>query len=123
MAEIQMSDPYADLTSALASDGIRCQFQAAGQLVISRQLGSIWPDRGNSFWVTHVEGCWYLFTWSPVGYRVTEAADCAAVCRACMAFGTSAMYRVPSEIAEPFGLIELSPDEMDAVGERMGDDG
>jgi hypothetical protein len=116
-----MNDPFAALTSELANDGIRCQFQTAGQLVISRQVGSVWPDRGNSFWVTHVSGCWYLFTWSPVGYRVPEAADFAAVCRACMAFGNSAMYRVPSEIAEPFGLIELSEEEMDAVGEGMGD--
>ncbi len=116
-----MSDPYANLASALANDGICCQFQAAGQFVISRQTGSIWPDRGNSFWVTHSAGRWYLFTWSPVGYRVPDSVDFAAVCRACMAFGNSAMYRVPREIAEPFGLIELSAEEADAVDSEMGD--
>jgi len=31
------------------------------------------------------------------------------------------MYRVPSEIAEPFGLIELSEEEADAVAGEMGD--
>jgi hypothetical protein len=118
-----MSDPYADRASALANDGIRCQFQTSGQLVISRQTGSIWPDRGNSFWVTHVAGRWYLFTWSPVGYRVPDSVDFAAVCRAYMAFGNSAMYRVPREIAEPFGLIELSAEEADAVDSDMGDRG
>ncbi len=98
-----MSDPYADLASALANDDICCQFQAAGQLVISRQVGSIWPDRGNSFWVTHSAGHWYLFTWSPVGYRVPDSVDFAAVCRACMALWKHrAMYRVPREIAELF---------------------
>ena len=40
-----------------------------------------------------------------------------------MAFGNSAMYRVPREIAEPFGLIELSAEEADAVDSDMGDRG
>jgi hypothetical protein len=116
-----MPDPYSDLASALSSEGIRCQFQAEGQMVVSHQVGSIWPDRGNSFWVTHVAGRWYLFTWSPVGYRVPDSADFVAVCRALMAFGHGAMYRVPSEIAEPLGLVELSQDEAEAVSEAMGD--
>lgn len=116
-----MSDPYADLAAALASDGIRCRLQAPDQLVFSRQVASVRPDRGNSFWVTHVGGHWYLFTWSPVGYRVPDSADIADVCRACMAFGDSAMYRVPSEIAESFGLIELSGEEADVVGNELGD--
>jgi hypothetical protein len=38
-----------------------------------------------------------------------------------MAFGHGAMYRVPSEIAEPLGLVELSRDEAEAVSEAMGD--
>ncbi len=43
------------------------------------------------------------------------------MCRACMAFGDSAMYQVPSEIAESFGLIELSEEEADVVGNELGD--
>jgi hypothetical protein len=70
-----------------------------------------------------VAGRWYLFTWSPVGYRVPDSVDFAAVCRACMAFGNCAMYRVPREIAEPFGLIELSEEEAAAVNRETDDGG
>src|SRR5436853_3132794 len=45
---------YEQLATALLQDGIRCQFQAPEQLVVSAQVGEVWPDCGNSFWVTHV---------------------------------------------------------------------
>ncbi len=112
-------DPYSELASTLANDGIRCQFQSAGQMVVSCQSGSIWPDRGNSFWVTHVAGRWYLFSWSPVGYRIPDSVDVATLCRTCMGFGDSAMYRVPIEIAQQFGLVELSEEDAEAVFREM----
>ncbi len=114
-----MTDHYSELASALAKDGIRCQFQSAGQLVVSCQSGSIWPNRGNSFWITHVADHWHLFTWVPVGYRVPDSADIRALCRACMGVGNSAMYRVPIEIAQQFGLIELSEEDAESVFREM----
>lgn len=107
-----MSDPYKTLAAALANNGIRCQFQTAGQMVVSRQVGPIWPNQGNSFWVTNVEGSWCLFTWAPIGYRVPATTDVAALCRVCMSVGDSAMFKVPNKIVDEFGLVELS--EMDA---------
>jgi hypothetical protein len=74
-----MKDPY-QLLDALAHEDIRCQFQTRGQLVVSRQVGPIWPNHGNSLWVTHAGGRWHLFTWTPIGYRVPESADIATVC-------------------------------------------
>ena len=114
-----MSDPYQQLALALAGEGIRCQFQTPGQLVISRQVGPIWPNQGNSFWVTHVGGGWYLFTWSSTGYRVPESADMAALCRSCLGYGESAMAKVPAHIGREFGLVELSEDEAEAVFREM----
>jgi hypothetical protein len=114
-----MSDPYQDLAAALAPDGIRCQFQTAGQMVVSRQVGPVWPDRGNSFWVTNLADGWYVFTWAPVGYRVPPAADVAALCRACMGARDSAMVRVPAALVEQFGLIELSEAGAEAVYRAM----
>src|SRR5262245_49446529 len=103
-----MADPYHELAKALSSDGIRCRPQARGQLVVSSQWGPSWPDRGNSFWITHAGGRWHLFTWAPRGYRVPRTADVTALCRTCMAHGTSAMFKVPPHIVETFGLVELT---------------
>jgi hypothetical protein len=116
---MHMDDAYRQLATALAADGIRCQFQTRGQLVVSRQVGPIWPDQGNSFWVIHVGGRWYLFTWVPVGYRVPESADMAALCRTCRAHGTSAMAEVLAHIAQEFGLGKLTEDEAEAVCREM----
>jgi hypothetical protein len=114
-----MSDPYEELASALAGNGIRCHFHSSGQMVVSSQVGPTWPNRGNSFWVTHIGGRWYLFTWVPIGYRVPETADMAALCRICMGFGDSAMASVPPEIARVFGLAELSEEEEEALSRAM----
>jgi hypothetical protein len=112
-------DPYQRLAKALAVDGICCRFQTPSQLVVSGQVGLVWPDRGNSFWVTHAGSGWHLFTWSPVGYRVSQYADIAALCRACMAHGDIAMPAVPQHIAQEFGLVELSEEEAEAVYREM----
>ncbi len=114
-----MPDPFKALATALAADGIRCQFHSAGQMVISRQVGAVWPNRGNSFSVTNIAGQWYLFTWVPIGYRVPDTSECAALCRTCMSLGDSAMGRVPSEIMREFGLVELSDEEAEAVFHEM----
>jgi len=106
-----MDDPYQLLAAALAKDGIHCHFQDRGQLVISRQTGPVWPNRGNSFWVTHIKGCWHLFTWAPLGYRVPETADMVDLCRTCMRYGASAMPEVPLVIVQAFKLVKLSDAE------------
>jgi hypothetical protein len=76
-----MADPYRILAAELAANGIRCQFHSPGQLVVSAQVGPVWPNRGNSFWVTNAGGRWYLFTWVPLGYRVPPNADMPALFR------------------------------------------
>jgi hypothetical protein len=112
-------DPYQQLAAALAEDGILCRFQAPGQMVVSAQEGPVWPDRGNSFWVTYVQGRWHLFTWSPRGYAVSAGTNMARLCRICMAHESSAMPRVPAHIVEEFGLSELSEHEAQAVLAKM----
>jgi hypothetical protein len=110
-----VADCYEKLSAALALDGICGQLLSPTQLVVSRQVGPVWPNRGNSFWVTSVKERWYLFTWAPLGYCLPESGDVVALCRACVDYGISAMARVPPEIMQEFGLIELSEDEAEAV--------
>lgn len=113
------TDVYVNLARALGPDGIRCQFQQPGQMVVSRQVGPIWPDRGNSFWVTQVDQRWYLFTWSPRGYLVPEAADMTELCRACMNSTDRAMGTVPDDIIESFALDPLTDEQAEIVYKRM----
>ena len=114
------AEPYEFLSSTLAADDIRCHFQTPQQLTVSRQVGSIWPNAGNSFWVTHATGSWHLFTWSPIGYHVPDDVDIAELCRACMNHGTRAMHVVPEHIVENFRLERLSDDGEARVYQVMG---
>jgi hypothetical protein len=112
-------DEYQRLADNLAVDGVRCHHQSPDQLVISRQVGPVWPYGSNSFWVTRAGGEWHLFTWTPRGYSIPEMADMASICRACMAHGNSAMFAVPAELQERFGLRELDEDEVGRIFAQM----
>ena len=101
------ADPYASLIASLARVGLRGLQNLPDQLIVSTRRGPVWPDRGNSFWLSHREGLWYLSTWLPVHYRVPANQDIVQLCSACMAASTSAMYRVPPEIITRFQLQEI----------------
>jgi hypothetical protein len=107
-------ETYEELIKCLKQLGLTGQMQNADQLIVSTQTGPVWPNRGNSFWLSRKEGAWYLSTWLPVGYRVPPTQDVLALCSECMGFGNSAMFRVPPEIISRFGLQEL--DESDYEG-------
>jgi hypothetical protein len=100
-------DPYIALADALKRAGLSAQRMRPDQLVVSTQEGQGWPNRGNSFWLSYIEGTWYLSTWLPVCYRVPPNQDIVALCLACMGATASAMFRVPSEIASRFVLQEI----------------
>jgi hypothetical protein len=108
---IMQPDPYESMIKALARVGLVGEMSNHRQLVVSRQVGPVWPDRGNSFWLSHSRGIWHLCTWSSVCYEVPRDQDVVDLCTRCMSLGTSAMYRVPREIVECFGLQELGNDE------------
>ena len=116
---IHPMNTYEQLTTTLAQVGIKCRLQAPEQLVVSAQDGPALPNRGNSFWVTRVAAVWHLFTWVPVGYLVPDTADIASLCRACMTHGDRAMFRVPTDVVQQFGLRELSEGEVEAVFAKM----
>jgi hypothetical protein len=101
------SDPYLPLIEELARMGLIGQRRRPDLLIVSTQQGPVWPDRGNSFTLSHREGTWYLSTWLPVHYRVPNQQDLVQICFACMAAGASAMYRVPPELVTGFGLQEI----------------
>src|SRR5688572_19209309 len=106
---------YASLISALNAIGLTVQQERPDQLVVSKQPRPVWPDRSNSFWLSFQGGTWYLSTWSPVCYRIPAGQDVVAVCAACMESGTSAMYRVPEEIAARFGMERIADDEFERL--------
>ena len=104
------TNAYDPLIKALEANGMTWKMQKHDQLIVSRQRGAVWPDRGNSFWLSYKDGTWYLGTWSPVGYRVPSDQDIVALCSACM-MGDSAMYCVPPEIVAQFHLQKLDDPE------------
>jgi hypothetical protein len=101
------SDPYISLMEALAVKGLTGQRNLPDQLIVSAQQGAVWPNRGNSFCLSHRQGLWYVSTWLPVRYRVPAHQDVVALCSECMAVETSAMYRVPPELVARFELQEI----------------
>lgn len=107
-------DSYSAVTEALAKLGLVGQMQNEDMLVVSTQQGPVWPNRGNSFWLSRKQGIWYLSTWLPAGYKVPPDQDLMALCAACMG-GSSAMYRVPPEVIERFGLQELEGHEYERL--------
>ena len=107
-------DSYHTVTEGLAKLGLVGHMQGEDQLVVSAQEGPVWPNRGNSFWLSRKQGTWYLSTWLPAGYKVPPEQDLLAVCSACMG-GPSARYRVPPEVVARFGLQELEDSEYERL--------
>lgn len=120
MSEIDFKlTPYTELRDALLGCGIKCGINGRHQITVSVQEGAIWPDRGNSFWVTNATGGWHLFTWSPIGYRVPGDVDLVELCKKCMTRGNSAMHSVPEDIVDEFTLERLDDAEQDLVYASM----
>ena len=107
--------PFDAVTQALTKIGLVAWQKNDDQLVVSAQPGAVFPDQGNSFWLSHQQGDWYLCTWSSVCYRVPATQDVVDLCAACMKVGTSALYRVPPEFVQKFGLEELDEEEFDRL--------
>lgn len=108
-------DSYEGLTEALVEIGLTGQLQNPDQLIVSSQEGPVWPNRGNSFWLSGKDDAWYLGTWLPVGYKVPPGLDILALCSACMGSAASAVWRVPEEIIAQFGLQELDETEYERL--------
>ena len=109
------AEQYLLLAADLTRVGLIAQFQNEDQLVVSTQVGPVYPDRGNSFWLSEKMGEWHLSTWAPIGYRIPPGQDIVVLCSACMSVGTTAMWRVPLDIVARFGLAELSDEQYERV--------
>jgi hypothetical protein len=106
---------YASLTSALNAIDFTAELVRPDQLAVAAQPGPVWPNRGNSFWLSLQNGVWYLSTWLPACYRIPNGRDVVAICAACMEVGGTAMYVVPDEITARFGLEPISDDEFEQI--------
>ena len=49
------SNPYIALAEALAAAGLTGQRSRPDQLIVSAQQGPVWPNRGNSFWLSQAQ--------------------------------------------------------------------
>ena|SRR6266446_3064828 len=110
-------DPYKLLIEALQGRSIRCYFQSADHLVVSRQNGPTFPFAGNSFSICHDHDGWYLWTWAPHVYRVPKSASLVDLCSEFVDRGDSAQVVVPADLMERYNLVELTPEELDAESE------
>jgi hypothetical protein len=106
-----MKKAYKPVVDGLRERSVRSYFQYADQLVVSRQPAVVWPNAGNSFWITLLQGQWYTCTWSPVCYRVPKGVDLVAVCVEFVDRGESAQPVIPSDLVERFKLVELQEHE------------
>jgi hypothetical protein len=100
-------DSYEAMAGQLSAIGLNATQRGPDQLVVSCQSGAVWPNRGNSFWLSLKNATWYLCTWHPALYKVPRGKDMVALCRECMSFGSSAMYTVPEHITHQFGLVRV----------------
>ena len=77
---------------------------------------------GNSFWVSHDAGTWYLGTWGGNEYRLPDDHRLAELC-------ISWLSRAPDDTRSDFddqlklefGLVPVSDDESDGLDPRMDD--
>jgi hypothetical protein len=114
-------DPSSALTEALAAVGLTGRRSRPEQLIVSAQQGPVWPNKGNHIWLSFNQGLWYLSTWLPAYYRVPASQDIVALCSACMSIGTSAMCRVPPDIASRFQLQEIDGRQYERLFPTEGD--
>jgi hypothetical protein len=114
-------EPYTALTEALAAVGLTGQRIRPEQLVVSAQAGLVWPNRGNSFWLSYNQGLWYLSTWLPACYRIPANQNIVSLCLACMAIGTSVMHRVPPDLVARFQLQEIDERQYERLFPTEGD--
>jgi hypothetical protein len=110
-----MDEVYQAVIEGLSSRSVQSYFQQSDQLVVSRQSGPAWPGPGNSFWISHQQGAWYLCTWAPVCYRVPQDTDLVALCVDFVGCGEYAQSRVPADLVDCYRLVELSNQEAGQV--------
>lgn len=100
---------------ALRDRGLCSYVNKGRQIVVSRQRGPVWPNRGNSFWIGCFGGEWHVVTWTPVAYRVPAAVSVVDVAAAFMDVGNEAQWRIPPEMIAQFGLEEIGFGEFERL--------
>jgi hypothetical protein len=106
-------EKFNDVERALAEREINAQRQGAGRLVISRQVGPVWPTPGNSFWIGVLGGDWHICTWGPYYYRLPPSASILDAAETFMRDATSAQMKMPDDILRKFGIAEVDHEEFD----------
>jgi hypothetical protein len=105
---------YTELAEWLKRKGIGSYLQGPDQLVVSSENPAM--PAGNCFWVRRKGGSWYIGTWLPAGYHVTDEQDIHTVCEAVFRSSATAMYKIEPALAGRLGVRRLSDDEMELLG-------
>jgi hypothetical protein len=110
-----MNPSLSRVCQSLQTHSISVKIIDENQVVVSKQEGEVFPDKGNSFWITCDESEYFLCTWSPVCYRVTKESKFIALCVAFLNQGSQALPKIPSDLCERYEAIPLSDEETDIL--------
>jgi hypothetical protein len=114
-----MDDPYSDLRRSVT--------QAGNYMPSTEDMGT-WkrlivfsqgpPDykvfNGRSFWVTSIEGTWYVASWGPYYYRLPNSDDLLPLIRDQLS-DTGTNYDFSAEIKQRYSLVPLAQSEVERI--------
>lgn len=112
--------PYESLREQLLPHHLECAIHNRHQMVISTQKGvSIWPNNGNSFWVTRATNNWHIFCWTSIGYSIRDESTLAACCVELIRSQSEAMHSIPEKTLSDFQLTKLTGEESKIILDSM----
>ncbi len=114
-----MDDPYSDLRRSVTQAGYympATEDMGTWRRLIVCSKGP--PDHkafnGRSFWVTFINGIWYVATWGPYYYRLPNADQLLSVIRDHLS-DSATMYDFSAEIKSRYGLVPLDDSEVERI--------
>ena len=112
-----MSIPdYADVIVAVERAGFFTRFDpdcVMGKRLILASKRKPHGLTGNSFWIARRGSDWYLATWRPSYYRITDPADVLPLCLHCLRSTNRTHPDPDNDIKTRYGLTPLTAAEQD----------
>ncbi|HEY7153347.1 MAG TPA: hypothetical protein VH575_05240 [Gemmataceae bacterium] len=115
-----MREEYAGLQAVVEEAGFFTTFQPIRQpgdrIICASHAYTSGPRRGglcgNSFWVAKRRGKWFIATWAPVIYRLSDPARLGELCVRLLRREPAGAYAdFDDQVRTEFGLIEIPDDE------------
>ena len=107
---LAMFDEYADLRSVVESHGYCVTDRDDNVVCSSKEYGE--GPHGRSFWVAKRKDGWYIGTWGPRLYHLSESGRLIELCLGLLKGEGGAIARLDKETCEKFGLSEVPEDSL-----------